>query len=591
MTRNLRASTATAVFGALAVAIAAALGPGAPPASATEIGRGEIRKGEIVALLDRFGEMRLDGFWNFVAEVGGATRNPVLKRAVKRFGSGAALDETDRINIYRLLGIFARLKYRDELIETLGQLVAIPTAKKEGQPQHANPSMHRFGRAIEKIAGRFELDYRNIDNRIFEVTLKGAGDEAIGIFTHGDTVPADRTKWGLPDGRRLAPYILTIIGDRMYGRGASDDKAAIVTALFAMGTIKQEGFPLDRTIRLMIETTEETGGSATEYYKATNQLPAFNLVLDGGYPVGVAEKGFGVVMASFPVRRGSGDGAEIIAATGGLAINQIPPTAEAVIAVGDTSKLLNALDRVAARYVAANGGNFRIRNTASGDRVTVTVFGESTHSAQPERGVNPVSRLFDFLHAARIEVAFRSNHFTDAAAYVADNWGIDYLGNKLGIAYSDPFMGALTAAVTAVGVKDGALRIAVNPRAPRGKEPEQLTAEILHALTAWQKRTGIGVGFEIDIKRYMYRDPKGKWIESLLDIFGDVTGIDAEPRSSAGYTTAGQLPNGIQFGPGMPGEKGTAHRPNEFKKLSNFLRDTQIVIEMMLRLGNLERME
>ena len=37
-----------------------------------------------------------------------------------------------------------------------------------------------------------------------------------------------------------------------------------------------------------IETTEETGGQATEYYKARHTLPPYNIVLDGRYPVGVA---------------------------------------------------------------------------------------------------------------------------------------------------------------------------------------------------------------------------------------------------------------------------------------------------------------
>ena len=89
----------------------------------------------------------------------------------------------------------------------------------------------------------------------------------------------------------------------------------------------------------------------------------------------------------------------------------------------------------------------------------------------------------------------------------------------------------------------------------------------------------------------MYRNPKGPWIKTLLDIFSGVTGIKAKPRSSNGYTSARQLPNGVQFGPGMPSEKGTAHRANEYKRMTNFLRDTQIITEMLLRLGTLERME
>jgi acetylornithine deacetylase/succinyl-diaminopimelate desuccinylase-like protein len=41
----------------------------------------------------------------------------------------------------------------------------------------------------------------------------------------------------------------------------------------------------------------------------------------------------------------------------------------------------------------------------------------------------------------------------------------------------------------------------------------------------------------------------------------------------------------------MPGRRGTAHKPNEFKSREHMLTDVQIVTEMVLRLGNLDRME
>jgi len=550
-----------------------------------------IAKSEIDDLLRRHGSMRLADFAAFARLVRAGTKHHGLRRAIDRRLAGAALDHTDKLNLYRLLGIYTRLKYSDEMVKTLARLVAIPTDKKEGQPQHDNPNIHRLGKAIEVIARDFGLAFRNFDNRIFEVTLRGTGSEAIGLFTHGDVVPVDSAKWKLKDGTKLSPFKLKVIGDRMYGRGASDNKGSVVAALYVLGSIKRQGLAVARTFRLAIETTEETGGSATEYYKAKTTLAPYNLVLDGRYPVGVAEKGFGVVMTKFPVRKGLGKGAEILHATGGVVFNQIPSEATALIAAPDAPVLKGALDRLAARYVAAKGGNFKMATRMEGSRMRLTVLGEGAHSARPSRGVNPVSRLFDFLHRAKPDIAFKPNHFTDAAAYVSDNWGLDYHGNKIDIAYGDPFMGPLTAPVTYMKVKDGALHLVVNPRAPRGKEPAQLIGEIRRALDGWKARTGTAVDIDIKIKRYMYRNPKGAWIQNLLETFRDVTGIDAKPRSSNGYTSARQLPNGVQFGPGIPGQKGRAHKPNEFKNRSNLLRDVQIITEMVLRLGNLDKME
>ncbi len=550
-----------------------------------------IATGDLTALVARFQSARPGDFPSFAENVRQTAAHQGLKRSIGRFINKSPLDDVDRINIYRLLGIYGRIKYKREMIRVLTELVALPTFKREGTPQHQSPHIIRLGETLEKFARAFGLEFSNTDDRIFEITLEGKAKGAIGVFTHGDVVPVENARWRIKHHRWFDPFQLSIIGGKMYGRGASDNKASIVAALFALKVIKETGFSTDRAIRLFVETTEETGGSGIEYYKQHHDLPGYNIVLDGRYPVGVAEKGFGVIMAKFPVRKAEGKGAEIVEVTGGRAINQVPAKARATIMATLPRKLNLRIGTKVAGYVKAKGGNFRILHSANPNRMVITVIGEGTHSARPDRGVNPVSRLFDFLNTIRDHAPFKRNHFTDAAAYVADNWGIDDYGKKLGIDYADDFMGRLTAVITTVKVKGGVLHVAVNPRAPRGKEPEQLIGQISQKLDAWRGRRAIPFSFDIKIKRYMYRDPKGPWIKTLLDVFTSVTGLAPKPRSSNGYTTARQLPNGIQFGPGMPGERGTAHQKNEFKKMSHFLRDAQILTETFLRLGNLKHME
>eukprot|EP01041_Mallomonas_annulata_P039329 gene39329-62991_t len=141
----------------------------------------------------------------------------------------------------------------------------------------------------------FGLQYRNVDNRIFEVKLPGSGPEEFGILTHADVVPVVADEWVLDDGTKLDPFKLTRVGGNLYGRGSIDDKGSIATVLFAMKAVKDSGLPLARTIRLMIETTEETGGDAMKYYRAKTALPEYNIVLDSKYPAVVAEKGSGAL--------------------------------------------------------------------------------------------------------------------------------------------------------------------------------------------------------------------------------------------------------------------------------------------------------
>ena len=74
--------------------------------------------------------------------------------------------------------------------------------------------------------------------------------------------------------------------------------------------------------------------------------------------------------------------------------------------------------------------------------VLVKVTGASAHGSRPEEGVNPLPRLALFL---KIRVwRWWHNGYAQAVRYIADLYGVDYLGRTLGLAYSDDFMGPLT---------------------------------------------------------------------------------------------------------------------------------------------------
>ena len=163
------------------------------------------------------------------------------------------------------------------------------------------------------------------------------------IRDSADVVPVTPENWVLEDGTRLDPFKVTLIGDRMYGRGTEDDKNGIVVALYAMKIIKEEQLPLARNFKLLVDTTEETSGDAIPYYFERNPTPNYNLALDGGYPVVIAEKGYGTVMAGFANRKAEGQGAEITSMTGGLATNQIPSTSVATLVTDKPAEVAASL--------------------------------------------------------------------------------------------------------------------------------------------------------------------------------------------------------------------------------------------------------
>jgi len=544
------------------------------------------------AILGTFSDASVTDFRQFLGRLGKSDLAKIddLGPAIGAFLDNKTLSPEQQNEIHRLLGLYARVKYGNAATETLRELVAIPTVRVDGVAQHENPEFIRIGEKIKDLAQAFNLNFRNVDNRVYEISLDGSGDELVGIHAHADVVPVTPENWVLKDGTRLDPFKVTLIGDRMYGRGTEDDKNGIVVALYAMKIIKEEKLPLARNFKLLVDTTEETTGDAIPYYFEHNPVPSYNLALDGGYPVVIAEKGYGTVMANFARRKAEGKGAEILSLTGGMATNQIPSTSVATLASDKPAELAASLQQAGTDYAKRNGGNFDITAKVVGKEVKLTVTGVSAHSSEPESGVNPVARMLDFINSLDGKIALKHNHITDAARYAADNWGLDYLGGKLGVGFSDAFMGPLTASLTYVGMDEKTFKLAVNLRVPKGKSPETLKGEIAGKLSAWSEKTHIAPAFDYSIAEPMYRNPEGEWVKALLAVASENLGMEHKFGTSAGATSAHELPNGVQFGLARPEVKYTGHTDNEFKTVEQFLLDLQIVTEMMGSIGQMPKL-
>ena len=175
--------------------------------------------------------------------------------------------------------------------------------------------------------------------------------------------------------------------------------------------------------------------------------------------------------------------------------------------------------------------------------------------------------------------------------YIADLYGVDYLGRTLGLAYSDDFMGPLTMSPNLIREKDGKVDVLVNVRMPRGNTPEALAKATTERIKAWGTQAGVAVEVEHKQGNWMARDPKGAWLGTLLNTFGDTSGLHAQPVRTAGSTTANRMPNAINFGPAMPGKKYTAHNAKEFKEVADLDADMQMFTEMLVRIGNLQQMQ
>ena len=576
--------TKTWIVATLALALAACASPPAGPGP-----QALPKKAQLDQLVATQAAAARGSFADFLAAA--AREQPAVAAPVAAYRAGAPLAGDDLTAIARLLGLYNRLHNQAAVIEATAQMVAIPTVRSSQVPPHEDPQIIAFGKLVEGMARDFGLAFRNVDNRIFEVKLAGSGPEEFGILTHADVVPVVADEWVLDDGTRLDPFRLTRVGGNLYGRGSIDDKGSIAAVLYAMKSVKDSGLPLARSIRLMIETTEETGGDAMKYYRERTQLPEYNIVLDSKYPAVVAEKGSGALRATFALGSAPAGATAITAMAGAASANAVPQTATARLQGGNLARVAAQLNAARAAFVDKYQaqGKFSIDVVQEPGAVLVKVTGASAHGSRPEEGVNPLPRLALFLQGSGLAMA--PNGYAQAVRYIADLYGTDYLGRTLGLAYADDFMGPLTLSPNLVREKDGKVDVLVNVRMPRGRTPEALTAATQAKVKAWAAQAGVAVEVEHSQGNWMARDPRGAWLATLLNIFGDTTGLEAKPVPTAGSTTAKLMPNAINFGPAMPGKKYTAHNAKEFKEVADLDADLQMFTEMLLRIGNLPQMQ
>ncbi len=170
-------------------------------------------------------------------------------------------------------------------IEFLKELIKIDS--QQGEPILQCPFGIGPKKSLEKT-----LDYcaslgfsvKNIDNYIGYAEI-GEGKELIGIPMHLDVVPPG-------DGWSVDPFSGVVIDNIIYGRGAVDNKGAVSMLIHVLKNIEDMYPTINKRIRLIFGTNEETGMECIKYYlDKGEEIPSMGFTPDAMYPVVNGEKG------------------------------------------------------------------------------------------------------------------------------------------------------------------------------------------------------------------------------------------------------------------------------------------------------------
>ena len=185
------------------------------------------------------------------------------------------------------------------LFDGLRRMVAIPSIRGKEEPDAP------FGRgpkqALEevlKIATELGFHTKNIDDKIgyAEYGENRADGAYYGVFGHVDVMP-------LGEGWNSPPLSLTLREGKLFGRGTLDNKGPILSNLYALYVLKENGVTFDRPVRIVFGTNEETGFGCVKHYLTKEIPPTFGWTPDCKWPVVYGERGRLKVRVSVPESR------------------------------------------------------------------------------------------------------------------------------------------------------------------------------------------------------------------------------------------------------------------------------------------------
>lgn len=430
--------------------------------------------------------------------------------------------------------------YREAMIQATVDWCSIPSVK--GRPEPGAP----FGLETHKSLAAFlalgsDLGFRAVDLDGYCGYLEWGNEGPItAVLGHLDVVPAI-------DGWSHDPFTPVVTADRIIARGTADDKGPLVSALFALKALKDEGFVPQGRIRLIAGLDEESGSACMKHYVEVAELPAAGFTPDASFPVIYAEKGIAhvnLVLHSLPEQpftAAGRSGPVLVGATAGQRANMVPARCD-----------LTWQDE-------------------GGQRVTETFAGKAAHASLPWEGHNAIAQ-------AMVQAA-RHPHPHPMVKLFQTLIGDDWTGQALGIAGQDS-SGPLTInpGVLKLDQHEGSLTLDI--RYPASWQLADLLEKMaaaaapLHASVELQSHTAPLAG-----------DPERPLVQTLMAVYNRLTGENATAIAIGGGTYARAMPNIVAFGPSFPGEPDVCHQVDEYITIEKLLAAAAIYREALRELA------
>ncbi len=465
------------------------------------------------------------------------------------------------------------LKRQDELVKDTQEFLRIKSILDEENGTQDAPLGEGLDAALQYLLSKGSKDgflAKNVDGLAGHIEM-GEGEELVGILCHVDVVPEG-------DGWSSDPFGAEIREGKIFARGAIDDKGPTMAAYYAMKIVKELGLPLNKRIRMIIGTDEESNWRCVEHYFKHEEMPTIGFAPDADFPIIYAEKGiadFDLEMKVSPDSVASSLEQTIVLKSfqSGRRYNMVPDYAEARLdTTNHDDKLLAEFNNYITQTQLLGKGY------VEGDTLIFELEGQSAHGMEPKKGKNAGLLLASFLKGIQLD-----KDATSYIAFLSDYFYDDSRGEKFGVNYADEITGDLTINVGKMAyTNEVGGSIGINLRYPVTNDMDKTREKIEEVA----KTSSFTLENFSDSKPH-HVDKNHTLVKTLQKVYEEQTGEEATLISIGGGTYARSLKAGVAFGPLFPGRPDSAHQKDEYIIIEDLLKATAIYAQAISELGKI----
>ncbi len=461
-------------------------------------------------------------------------------------------------------------EHKNEIIQKTQELIQIPSVISTSSNPH-----HPFGDSINdaleyilNLGKSLGFRTKNIDGYCGYIEF-GEGKELIGIIGHLDVVP-EGDNWTYP------PFSGTIQDNKIYGRGAIDDKGPVISCLYAMKAVA-DTCQVHKRVRLILGLNEENDWKCVNYYKKHEESPSIAFSPDADFPCIYSEKA--ILTSYLKMDYTAFLKKDIIIKdinTYGNAINVVPKICSVVLKINSSKIKMYDLIENLKNIIQKTDFEIDIYKLDE-EELKLTSYGIPSHAAHPELGINAISRLIVILSKIFNLYNISIELFDFLTTYI----NTQYNGENLEINFEDE-SGKLTLNVGDFYLRNNNLQIGLNLRIP-------ITINMIDIGSSFIKHTSSYLNVDFDTLSYkpaLYIPQKNKLVKTLCHVYNQETNSNLEPIPIGGATYARAFANCVSFGANFPGDKDMCHQTDEFIEIDKLLLSCRIYAKAILALND-----